>query len=166
MNNADRVKVACLAQLVNVIGAIMTEERGPAWRQTIFYPFAQASQFARGKVLRTRIQTDSYASGFHTQLDFLLASVLHDESNGRATVFALNRSPTQEMKLTVELRGLGKRRILHASQLHHPNLKAENTRAAPDTVKPTQHRAVSTAEGRLHAHLLPHTWNVFVTEPD
>ena len=30
MNNADRVKAACLAQLVNVIGAIMTEPGGPA----------------------------------------------------------------------------------------------------------------------------------------
>ena len=35
MNNSDRVKVACLAQLVNVIGPIMTEPGGPAWRQTI-----------------------------------------------------------------------------------------------------------------------------------
>ena len=42
INNADRVKAACLAQLVNVIGAIMTETGGPAWRQTIFHPFAQA----------------------------------------------------------------------------------------------------------------------------
>jgi alpha-N-arabinofuranosidase len=47
MNHADRVKVACLAQLVNVIGAIMTEPGGPAWRQTIFYPFSQASRCAR-----------------------------------------------------------------------------------------------------------------------
>ena len=39
LNHADRVKVACLAQLVNVIAPIMTETGGPAWRQTIFYPF-------------------------------------------------------------------------------------------------------------------------------
>ena len=46
MNNADRVKAACLAQLVNVIGAIMTEPGGPAWRQTIFHPFSQAARSA------------------------------------------------------------------------------------------------------------------------
>ena len=55
MNNADRVKVACLAQLVNVIGPIMTEPGGPAWRQTIFYPFAHASRYGRGRVLRSVI---------------------------------------------------------------------------------------------------------------
>ena len=44
LNHADRVKAACLAQLVNVIAPIMTETGGPAWRQTIFYPFAHFSQ--------------------------------------------------------------------------------------------------------------------------
>ena len=35
LKHADRVKAACLAQLVNVIAPIMTEPGGPAWRQTI-----------------------------------------------------------------------------------------------------------------------------------
>ena len=40
LRHADRVAVACLAQLVNVIAPIMTEPGGPAWRQTTFHPFA------------------------------------------------------------------------------------------------------------------------------
>ena len=52
LNNADRVKVACLAQLVNVIAPIMTEPGGPAWRQTIFFPFADAARFGRGEAIR------------------------------------------------------------------------------------------------------------------
>ena len=52
MNHADRLKVACMAQLCNVIAPIMTEPGGPAWRQTIFHPFAQAARWARGEVLR------------------------------------------------------------------------------------------------------------------
>ncbi len=99
MNNADRVKAACLAQLVNVIGAIMTESGGPAWRQTIFHPFSQASQFGHGNVLRAQVQTDGYATDRHPRLDYLLASVLHDEKSGRATVFALNCSTDEEMHL-------------------------------------------------------------------
>ena len=54
LNHADRVKAACLAQLVNVIAPIMTETGGPAWRQTIFYPFAHMSNLGRGRVLRAR----------------------------------------------------------------------------------------------------------------
>jgi alpha-N-arabinofuranosidase len=34
INNADRVKVACMAQLVNVIAPIMTRNGGGVWAQT------------------------------------------------------------------------------------------------------------------------------------
>ena len=54
LNHADRVKAGCLAQLVNVIAPIMTETGGPAWRQTIFRPFAHFSNFGRGRVLRAK----------------------------------------------------------------------------------------------------------------
>jgi alpha-L-arabinofuranosidase len=155
MNNADRVKAACLAQLVNVIGAIMTEPGGPAWRQTIFHPFSHCSQFGHGVVLRTSTPT---------QLDHLLTSVLHDEKSGRTTVFALNRSTTDNMQLSVELRGLGSRKLVQATQLHHPDLKAENTRSAPNTVEPTKHPEASVTGHHLEAKLRPLTWNVFVTE--
>src|SRR5262249_47321512 len=40
LRHCDRVSVACQAQLVNVIAPIVAEPGGPAWRQTIFHPFA------------------------------------------------------------------------------------------------------------------------------
>lgn len=49
LRHADRVTVACLAQLVNVIAPIMTEPGGAAWRQTTFFPFAQAAKYGRGR---------------------------------------------------------------------------------------------------------------------
>ena len=60
LNHADRVKAACLAQLVNVIAPIMTETGGPAWRQTIFWPFSQWSNFERGRVLRASVDSPTY----------------------------------------------------------------------------------------------------------
>ena len=62
LNHADRVKVACLAQLVNVIAPIMTETGGAAWRQTIFYPFADFSNLGRGNVLRATVNSPTYAA--------------------------------------------------------------------------------------------------------
>ena len=56
LNHADRVRTACLAQLVNAIAPIMTETGGGAWRQTIFFPFADISRFGRGRVLRTQVE--------------------------------------------------------------------------------------------------------------
>src|SRR5260370_41227775 len=62
INNADRVKAACLAQLVNVSGAIFAEPNGPAWRQTVFHPFNLPSQYDRGTVLRSTAQSGSYTT--------------------------------------------------------------------------------------------------------
>ncbi len=163
MNNADRVKAACLAQLVNVIGAIMTENGGPAWRQTIFHPFAAASQHGHGAVLRTRVQTESFAAKGQAKLDCLLSSVVHDDKSGRTAVFALNRG-REEMSVVVELRGLGARAIASVTELHHADLKATNTKEAPDAVCPVSNARVSLSAGALGATPRPLSWNVFVLE--
>jgi alpha-N-arabinofuranosidase len=39
VNHADRIKIACLAQLVNAIAPIYTRPGGAVIKQTIFYPF-------------------------------------------------------------------------------------------------------------------------------
>ena len=60
IRHADRVSIACLAQLVNVIAPIMTENGGPAWRQTIYYPYYFASIFGRGAALRLDVRSPGY----------------------------------------------------------------------------------------------------------
>jgi alpha-N-arabinofuranosidase len=164
MNHADRVKVACLAQLVNVIGAIMTEPGGPAWRQTIFYPFAHASRFARGRVLRPVVESPSYAAETFPQIPYLCASVVDDRDTGTTAVFALNRHLTEEMELRIELRGLGATRQLdQAVTLCHHDLKTTNHRDAPDAVAPRANPHVTVDGETLIARLPPASWNVVVT---
>jgi alpha-N-arabinofuranosidase len=164
MNNADRVKCANLAQLVNVIGPIMTEPGGPAWRQTIFYPFAQASRYGRGRVLRPVIRSPFYEAETFPEIPYLSACVVDDEETGTTTVFALNRHLTEEMQLQVDLRGLGRdRRVKEALTLHHLNLKAVNTKDAPHTVVPVVNHDVKVEGDRLSAKLRPGSWNVLVT---
>ena len=163
MNNADRVKVACLAQLVNAIGAIRTEPGGPAWRQTIFHPFSLAARHARGEVLRTAISAPSVAGRTFTGAPCLVASATYDRASGSTAIFALNRDLVRDQELRVELRGFDARQSLAmAVELHHGDLQACNCAAAPDTFAPRPHpRAV--AEGhRLHAVMKPASWNVFV----
>jgi alpha-N-arabinofuranosidase len=68
------------------------------------------------------------------------------------------------MDLQVELRGLGKRRLTFARQLHHADLRATNTRAAPETVAPAELAGATVTGERLQAKLRPLSWNVLVTE--
>jgi alpha-N-arabinofuranosidase len=164
MNNADRVKTACLAQLVNVIGPIMTEPGGAAWRQTIFYPFSQASKFGHGRVLKPVIDSPTYEAETFPEIPYLCASVVDDRATGTTTIFALNRHLTDEMELNIELRGLGTDRTLdHALELHHANLKAVNTSDAPMTVAPATNSQVIVDGEKITARLKPGSWNVIVT---
>jgi alpha-L-arabinofuranosidase len=71
LKHADRVKAACLAQLVNVIAPIMTEPGGPAWRQTIFFPFAITARLARGTVLRLDVESPSYDTSEYSTVPLL-----------------------------------------------------------------------------------------------
>jgi alpha-N-arabinofuranosidase len=164
MNNGDRVKAACLAQLVNAIGAIMTETGGPAWRQTIFHPFAQCARHGHGKVMRTNIDCKTFKNGNDQELSSLLTTVVDDRGTGTTTIFALNRGK-EEMKLEVELRGLGKdRKIVAAEELHHRDQKAINSKEKPEEVKPQKHPAVTVSGESVTATLKPLSWNVIVTK--
>ena len=160
MNNADRVKAACLAQLVNVIGPIMTQTGGPAWRQTIFHPFADCARHGRGDVLRLKVETGGFATTAHGEIPNLLAAIVHDPQTGAATVFALNRSVTDDLELSVDLRGLSDLTLAGATQLHDPDLKKINSKAAPNAVSPTANPSAKFDGGQLSATLKRQSWNV------
>jgi alpha-N-arabinofuranosidase len=165
MNNADRVKTACLAQLVNAIGAIRTEPNGPAWRQTIFHPFAIAARLARGRVLRPAITSPVREGRLHPEMPYLVASATHDEAAGRIAIFALNRHLSEEMDLRVDLRGMRHgHTLVETVELHHHDMKASNTQLAPETVRPRAHGEVELEQDGLRARLKPGSWNVFVLE--
>jgi len=146
LRHADRVRIACLAQLVNVLPAIRTLDGGPAWRQTIFHPFMHASRYGRGTVLRIEPE--------HPQLD---ATAVHDA--GALTLFAVNRAP-DPISLATPIRALAGLELIEHLTLADPDLTAANTARHPDRVTP---RALQTArlEGTtLHAELPPRSWNV------
>ena len=94
------------------------------------------------------------------------ATVTEDEATGQIVIFALNRHLGEEMDLEVILRGFGSgRKISEALQIHHPNMKAVNTKYDADAVSP-KNIANTTLEGDLlRVRLLPGSWNVIVTDP-
>lgn len=159
LRHADRVAVACLAQLVNVIAPIMTEPGGPAWRQTTFFPFAQASRYGRGEVLDVRVDSPTYGTAKYGEADLLHATAVRAE-DGSVTVFAVNRSRTEPLPLDVALGALELTDVVEHSALADADPDARNTLAEPERVVP--HRVDGTAlrDGTLSAVLEPLSWNV------
>ena len=160
INHADRVKIACLAQVVNVIGAIMTEAGGPAWRQTIFHPFAQASANGRGIVLKAIVRSPVYDAKERQEVPYLkTAAVVHPDT-GELVLFCLNRSLDEPLAVEVDLRAFAPLQVAEWSALRHDNLKAANTAENPAAVAPAEHRGATVDQGRLSAVLPEASWNV------
>lgn len=129
-NNCDRVKIACLAQLVNVIAPIMTENGGKAWAQTIFYPFMYASAFGNGVTLQAIVDSEKYASSAERDIPYLAASVIHNPETGEIIVYAVNRSLDESMELEIELEGFEGYRLFEHTELYSDDLKAINDKNA------------------------------------
>lgn len=159
LRHADRVAVACLAQLVNVIAPIMTEPGGPAWRQTTFFPFAQASRHGRGRVLDVRVDSPTYGTRKYGETDLLHATAVRAE-DGTVTVFAVNRARTAALPLEITLHGLDLTRVTEHTVLADPDPDARNTLADPERVTPHRAEVTVLADGTLGAVLEPLSWNV------
>ena len=160
LNHADRVKIGCLAQVVNVIAPIMTEPGGPAWRQTIFHPFVQASRYGRGTVLRALVDSPKYDATNGNGFPYLKIAAVRDAEATGLTLFALNRALTEPLELAVDLRSFGPLKVSDWSVLREDDLSAINTATEPNRVCPKPAQGAVVDRGHLRATLQPASWNV------
>ena len=163
LKNADRVKIACLAQLVNVIAPIMTEIGGTAWRQTIFFPYKHASVWGRGTVLRCPVTCEKYSAKDIDDIPYLESVAVHNEEKNELTIFAVNRHLGEALDLEASLYGFDGYRFIEHISLYNSDLKAVNS-AAGEVVKPVTLPAgnLSVEQGalRLETKLPAASWNV------
>ncbi len=155
-NNCDRVKMACMAQLVNVIAPIMTKNGGGAWAQTTYYPYLYASRYGKGETMRSAQKSEVYRTTDGFTVPYLETSVIHDREAKTLTVFAVNRSKTEDMTLLLALDGFETAVLTEHVELYHDDLKAVNTENA-EAVKP-KNRALP--ENDREILLKKHSWNM------
>ena len=158
LRHCDRVKMACMAQLVNVIAPIMTSDTG-AWRQTIFYPYMHASKFGNGTVLNTLVKSPVYDSKYG-EAPYLDCVIVNNEEKGELIVFAVNKDLTEDMEVTCDLRQFADYTVKEHLVLHDEDLKAVNTEENPDRIRPEANGNARLEEGRLTAVLKHKSWNV------
>lgn len=158
--NADRVKIACLAQLVNVIAPIVTEPGGgKVWRQTIYYPFLHASRYGRGTVLQPVVSSPVHDTSGHENVSDIVGVPVWNEEKEELTVFAVNRNLKEDIELTADLRGMEGYHMLEHLVLEHPDLKACN-RAEKEEVCPYRTAGARCEKGILTVNLHKASWNV------
>lgn len=164
LKHADRVKVACLAQLINTIAPITTVTGGGLWLQTTYYPYLHASLYGRGTVLHPIIRSPKYDSKDFTDVPYLEAIAVYNEEQSQVTVFAVNRHLTEELDLQVDLRSFGEVKVLEHLVLEHEDLKAVNTLEQPQQVLPHNQGNARADGSRVEARLGKASWNVIRLE--
>ncbi|HEY8548576.1 MAG TPA: alpha-N-arabinofuranosidase [Vicinamibacterales bacterium] len=144
LRQSERVRIACIAQIVNVIAPLMTNETS-VLRQTTYYPYAWALKYARGRVLDLQVTSETYpikADGLRADVarnddvPFVDVVATLDEKTGEAALLMLNRDLEGERELVVEWRSPTPSKVLACETLTGPDLKAVNTFEAPTQVVP------------------------------
>ncbi|WP_348920301.1 alpha-N-arabinofuranosidase [Enterococcus rotai] len=162
LKHSDRVKIACLAQLVNVIAPIMTETDGVAWRQTIFYPFMQVSNYGRGTVLTPIIEAPTYKTSDFEAVPYLETIAVLNEEQNEVILFAVNRGK-EDMTFTIEATDFAMKKIIEFTEMAGFDIKDTNT-ANQETIKPKQSMRYELNEEKLSVKLAPLSWNMIRCE--
>ena len=160
LKHSDRVRMACLAQLVNVIAPIMTEENGPAWRQTIFYPYLHASKYGRGVALNTAQRASKHDTKEFTDVTDVETVAVWDDEKEELTVFAVNRDLENAIVLESDLRAFEGYQLAEHIVLEHEDFKAVNSAAGEAVAPSTVEDRDQMEDGLLRSRLSPASWNV------
>jgi alpha-N-arabinofuranosidase len=167
LRHGDRVTIANQAQLVNVIAPIRSEENGPAWRQTIYWPFARMAELAQGQILRTVTSGDKFDSKQYGDAEVVDVSATHDADTGRVAVFLANRGLEERADVTMTLRGFRAGRVTRAEVLTVPeggDRFTANTEDAQDAVGLSKLEDAIVEDGQLRVSLPPLSWAVVEIE--
>lgn len=157
LKHADRVKIACLAQLVNVIAPIMTDEEGHAWAQSIFYPFMQVSNYGRGTVLTPIQDSETYSTKDFEDVPYLDSIAVVNDAEDIMTVFALNRSLDKEMDLHIAAGDYEFAGLKEATQFAGYDMKQTNENGE---MKVATNENVTVADSATDVKLAPASWNM------
>ncbi len=160
IRHADRVKIACIAQLINVIAPIMTEAGGPAWKQTIYYPFYFASLYGRGEALSASVDVATYDADAADDVPYLDVAAIRSDDGKTITFFMVNCHPDEAMSLSIDLAGFAAKAVAEHITISDADLSATNTAKNPNRIKPKKGRGVTVQDGALKGRLSPRSYHV------
>lgn len=159
LKHADRLKMACLAQLVNVIAPIMTENDGGAWKQTIFYPFLHASKYGRGVALQPVVSTPVHDTKNHCDVTDIESIAVYNEEKDEVTIFAVNRNVKEDVLFEADVRGFEGYRVKEYLALENDDMKVTNS-IVKEQVAPYQKTGYTLENGNFTTVMKKCSWNV------
>lgn len=142
VRNAHIVKMANMAQLVNVIAPMMITN-GKLWKQPIYYPLQLFARNCFGTSLAAWVESDTYDAGDFRKIPYLDVTAVHNEKSGELILNVVNRHKEKAIETTIanQTRKLsGKARV---SEVNSASLTDENNEK--DEKVKTSSREISVA---------------------
>lgn len=159
LRHCDRIKIACLAQLVNVIAPIFTKTGGGIFKQTIFYPFEHLSNFGRGVALKPIVDSPKYDCKAFTDVDYIESIATFDEEKEEMTVFCVNKSMDEGVTLSLNLMDFDGYKPFEFISMD--GYKKDDVNGFDNPfVKPMARELPVIEDGQIIAELKPFSWNV------
>ena len=159
LRHCDRVKIACIAQLVNVIAPIFTKTGGGVFEQTTYFPFMHVSNFGRGCALLPLVDCPKYDCKDFTDVPYIETIATCDEENEEMAIFCVNKSLDENVVLDVNLMDFCGYKPCEFISMDGYHKKDENFF---DNVKVKPHNnPVPAIDGtQMTVELKPLSWNV------
>ncbi len=154
LRKADVLKIACIAQIVNVIAPILTTQNAML-KQSIYYPLMHFSQMASGNSLDLLVESPRYQTKQFGDMPLLDVSSAHDEAAHTNTIFIVNRSLTERMPVEINWQDVKPKRITSAHQLSGTDPKAHNSWDNPNQVTAQAIHAPKIIDGVAQISLPP-----------
>ena len=159
LRHADRVKIACLAQLVNVIAPIMTSDT-VCWRQTIYYPYWLTGKYGQGIVLQTQVNSPTYQNKKYGTVPFIDCVTVYNDDAEELIIFAVNKDLKEDIMLSMDLRQFADFRVIEHVTMQDEDLYAVNTEENPNRIIPANCTESGVQNNCLTALLKHKSWNM------
>ena len=160
LNHADRIKIACLAQLINVIAPIFTEPGKGAYRQTIYWPYHDISVYGHGTVLHPVVCAPKEVTKKYGEVPSVIFAVVYNAESGEVTVFALNINRKEISETEINLASFGKTTMFFRTEMTGQDLSVKNSFDNPDAVMSRPAELVQSENGMYDVVLKAASWNV------
>ena len=154
LRKSDVLKIACVAQIVNIISWLQTRTDG-LLKQTSYYPFWLVSKMARGQALDLAVKSPTYETAKYGDVPMLDVSASHNPEDDSSALFIVNRSQTETLNTEVVWQSASPATVKEAWQLAGSDPKAVNTFDAPDNITAQPLKGVTIQDGKLALQLPP-----------
>jgi alpha-N-arabinofuranosidase len=156
LRKCDVLRMACIAQIVNVIAPLKTR-RDALLREATFFAFVMYAQNARGVSINPKIESaPSMKTKRFGEVPVIDVAATIDQPAGKACVFIVHRGQTETLKTEVAFEGAKlPARVVDAEQIWGLDPKAANTFERPDVILPRKVGAMPLKDGKFPIKLPP-----------